>query len=320
MKAANVVALGGNAIKRKSESGTFWQQRKNIKRAVEELWFLIKDKERPLIVTHGNGPQVGRNLRIQEAARERDPSLPMKPVDIVDAETQGELGYLIEGAIVNLLDRQNLHRPTGVIGVRVLVDKDDPDFGNPSKPIGDFYTNEEAQGKIKDYGWVMKKVSSDSKGWRRVVPSPRPLKIIEEEFLLPSIRAGHITIALGGGGVPVVKRSKFGFRGIEAVVDKDLTSALLAEVVGAEMLITLTDVEKVYLNFGMANQVSLDCLNVSEAKRYLKEGHFPPGTMGPKIEAHINFLEKGGKKGLITDLFKLKEALSGKTGTWIVKD
>lgn len=315
-----MVAFGGNAIKRKGEKDSFWQERKNIKKAIRGLWCLIKDPERPLIITHGNGPQVGRNLRIQELARKLDPSLPMKPVDIVGAETQGELGYLIKGAIVNLLHGNKMKRSTGVILVRVLVDKDDPDFKNLSKPVGNFYTEEDAKQIIEEYGWKMKKVSPDPDGWRRVVPSPRPIKIIEEEFLIPHIEAGDITIALGGGGVPVVKRSNFGFRGVEAVVDKDLTSAILAYTYRAEVLITLTDVEKVYLSYGTANQRSLDKLTVSQAKRYLKEGHFPPGTMGPKIEAHIEFLQKGGKKGLITDLFKLEEALAGKTGTWIVKD
>lgn len=320
MKAPYVVAFGGNAIKRKDEKGTFWQQRKNIKKAVRGLWCLIKDPERPLIVTHGNGPQVGRNLRIQEIARKIDPSLPIKPVDVFDAETQGALGYLIQGAIVNLLHGNKMKRSTGVIGVRVLVDENDPDFKNPSKPVGDPYTIEEAREKEKVYGWIMKQVSPDPDGWRRVVPSPRPLKIVEEEFLIPPIEAGHIVIACGGGGAPVVKRSNFGFRGVEAVVDKDLTSALLAKLVDAEMLITLTDVEKVYLNYGTVNQRSLDKLTVSQARKYLKQGQFPPGTMGPKIEAHIQFIENGGKKGLITDLFKLKKALAGKTGTWITRD
>lgn len=320
MKAANVVALGGNAIKRKDEKSSLWQERKNIKKAVEGLWCLIKDKDVPLIITHGNGPQVGRLLHMLEEARKVNPNLPKIPLDIIDAYTQGELGLLVQQAVVNLNAHKDFHRPVYPVHVRVLVDKNDPDFKNPSKPIGDFYTAEVAKLRMKEDGWVMKKVSPDPEGWRRVVPSPRPIKIIEEEALLPSIKAGHIIIAGGGGGTPAVKRSTFGFRGIEAVIDKDLTSALLGSLVGAEILITLTDVEKVYLNFGTANQRSLDRLTISQARGYLKEGHFPAGTMGPKIEAHINFLEKGGKKGLITDLFKLEEALAGKTGTWIVPD
>ncbi len=315
-----MIALGGNAIKRKDEKGSFWQERKNIKKAVAGLWPQIKDKSRSLIITHGNGPQIGRLLLMQEQARKLDKNLPVIPLDIMDAWSQGELGVLVQGAVINLLASRNLHRPVALIHVRVLVDKSDPDFLDPSKPIGEFYTEEKAKEKIKDYGWIMKKISPDPDGWRRVVASPRPLKIIEEETIEPLVKAGYIVIAGGGGGTPAVKKSKFGFRGIEAVIDKDLTSAIIASTFEAEMLITLTDVERVYLNFGTANQISLDRLTVGQAKKYLKEGHFPPGTMRPKIEAHIQFLENGGKKGLITDLFKLKEALAGKTGTWIVKN
>jgi len=315
MKDLVVVALGGNAIKKRREKGTFKQIEKNIERAVKGLLPFIK--ENPLLITHGNGPQVGILLLLQEMAKG---TIPEMPIPVLTAQTDGWIGYLIQQKIVNLLKRENLFRPTGTVLTQVLVDENDPALKNPTKPVGKVYQKEEEIKdlfeKVEKEGWQIRKEPQG--GWRRVVPSPRPIKIIEEEVPAILLRANAIVVAVGGGGMPVIL-TKEGFEGIEGVIDKDLTTALLASSLGAKRLFILTDIEKVMLNFSKKDVKSLDFLTVSLAEKYLAEGHFGEGSMKPKIEAAIAFLKGSGEEVLITDLFKLKEALAGKTGTWIVK-
>lgn len=306
-----VVALGGNAIKKRSQKGTFKQIEKNIEQAVKGLLPFIK--KNPLLVTHGNGPQVGILLVLQEMAKG---TIPEMPIPVLTAQTDGWIGYLIQQKIVNLLKREHLHRPTGTVLTQVLVDKNDPAFKNPTKPVGKVYKEEEAKGLIEKEGWQMREEPRG--GWRRVVSSPRPIKIIEEEVPAILLRANAIVVAVGGGGMPVIL-TKEGFKGTEGVIDKDLTTALLASSLKAERLFILTDIEKVMLNFDKKDTKPLDLLTVSQAERYLAEGHFREGSMKPKIEAAVNFLKGSGKEVLITDLFKLEEALAGKTGTRIIK-
>ncbi len=311
MKDLIVVALGGNAIKKRSQKGTFKQIEKNIERAVENLLPFIK--KNPLLVTHGNGPQVGILLVLQEMAKG---TIPEMPIPVLTAQTDGWIGYLIQQKIVNLLKREHFHRPTGTVLTQVLVDKGDPAFKNPTKPVGKVYKEEEAKDLVEVEGWQMREEAQG--GWRRVVASPRPIKIIEEEVPAILLKAHAIVVAVGGGGMPVTL-TKEGFKGVEGVIDKDLTTALLASSLKAKKLFILTDIEKVFLNFGKKNAKPLNFLTQSLAEKYLAEGHFGEGSMKPKIEAAIAFLKGSGEEVLITDIFKLKKALAGKTGTWIIK-
>ncbi len=232
-----------------------------------------------------------------------------------DAQTQGSLGYMIVQSLRNQLSKRNLRREVAALITQIIVDKNDEAFKKPSKPVGPFYSEEEAKKLMAEKGWIMKEDAG--RGWRRVVPSPKPLDIVEKEVIKLLLKNDVIVVAAGGGGIPVINEDGR-LKGVEAVIDKDRASALLAIEIDADELIILTGVEKVALNYGKPNQVYLDRLTVEEANRYLKEGHFPSGSMGPKIEAAIDFVTTTGKTCLITDMKKLKEALSGRTGTRIV--
>lgn len=312
MKNLAVVAIGGNAVNRPGEKPTA----ENMLSAIAEAMGYLVDMldEYDIVITHGNGPQVGNILIQQEMAKE---VIPPFPIDVNDAQTQGSLGYMIVQALRNRLAERGLNREVAALITQIVVDKNDEAFKKPSKPVGPFYTEEEARKLMMEKGWIMKEDAG--RGWRRVVPSPKPLDIVEKEIIQMLLKNDVIVVAAGGGGIPVV-RENGKLKGIEAVIDKDRASALLAIEINADELIILTGVEKVALNYGKPNQTFVDTLIVDDAMKYLKEGHFPAGSMGPKIEAAIDFVSATNKTCLITDMRKLKEALSGKTGTRIVRE
>jgi len=312
MKNLAVVAIGGNAVNRPGEKPTA----ENMLSAIAEAMGYLVDMldEYDIVITHGNGPQVGNILIQQEMAKE---VIPPFPIDVNDAQTQGSLGYMIVQALRNRLAERGLNREVAALITQIVVDKNDEAFKKPSKPVGPFYTEEEARKLMTEKGWIMKEDAG--RGWRRVVPSPKPLDIVEKEIIQMLLKNDVIVVAAGGGGIPVV-RENGKLKGIEAVIDKDRASALLAIEINADELIILTGVEKVALNYGKPNQTFVDTLIVDDAMKYLKEGHFPAGSMGPKIEAAIDFVSATNKTCLITDMKKLKEALSGKTGTRIVRE
>jgi len=312
-----VVAFGGNAFQTKGEKGTPEDYWRNAYRSAEFLIKIIEEGYK-IAITHGNGPQVGIIAEWMMAGLKLK-NLPPMTLDIAGSMTQGWLGYLIQQSLYNKLLEKGLlgKKVKGVVTVvtQVLVDKGDPAFQNPTKYIGPWYEEAEAKKISKELGWVMK--PDPRGGWRRVVPSPDPIGPIEIEAIKRLVREGFIVIASGGGGIPVVKEDGV-LKGVEAVIDKDLAGERLATALGASTFLILTDVEKVYLNYGMPDQKPIDTMTVSEAKKYLEEGHFKPGSMGPKILASIRFIENGGKVAIIGHLKKAYEALKGVSGTRIV--
>ncbi len=316
-----LVALGGNAVKLPDEKGTYEEQFRNVRRACKYLVELIK-RGHQLIITHGNGPQAGALLIQQEAGEKY--GVPAQPLDVINAMTQGQIGYMIQQTLINYLWKEGINIPVISIITQVLVNKNDPDFKDPSKPVGPFYTLEEVERiKRENPDIIVKRVKPGSgRIYRRVVPSPDPIRVIEADIIKRIVDLGAIVIACGGGGIPVIEDEQGILAGVEAVIDKDLASERLAEIVNPDVFLILTDVEKVYLNYGKPNQKPIDVMTLSEAKKYLAEGHFWAGSMAPKVLACIRFLEWGGrgKKAIITALDKAVEALEGKTGTHIVPD
>jgi carbamate kinase len=313
-KKTAVVALGGNAITKKGEEDTVARQFANTRESLEGIVLLIKDGYN-LAITHGNGPQVGNAILRVELARGRAPILPL---GVCVADTEGGMGYMIEQSLENRLKKEKIKRDVATIVTQVIVDKDDPSITHPTKFVGQFYTKEEAKRLAKENSWVVKE--DRGKMWRRVVSSPIPLEIVEKKTIKTLVQNGVIVIAAGGGGIPVYVENDGKFEGVDAVIDKDRASAILARDIGAELLLILTEVEKVALNFGTLLQINLNKLTVEEAKKYLKEGHFPPGSMGPKIEAAIQFLESGGKEVIITSIPKAYDSVKKRNaGTRIVR-
>jgi len=315
-----LVALGGNAVKQAHEKGTYEEQFKNVRIACKHLLELVK-RGHQLVITHGNGPQAGALLIQQETGISM--GIPPQPLDIVNAMTQGQIGYMIQQTLTNYFIKEGINIPVVTVATQVLVDKNDPDFKDPSKPVGPFYTKEEAE-KVKKPNWIIKKVKpGEGKVYRRVVPSPDPIRIVDAEAIKRMVDAGIIVIASGGGGIPVIQREDGTYEGIEAVIDKDKAGERLAEVINPDIFLILTDVEKAYLNYGKPNQRPIDKMTLEEAKKYLEEGHFLAGSMGPKVLACIRFLEWGLKRGekkraIITALDKAVDAVEGRTGTHIV--
>jgi carbamate kinase len=306
-----LIALGGNALLRAGERGTDKEQLKHVKETC--LHFLkIIEAGYNIAITHGNGPQVGAILLKNELCAEKLPSMPL---DICGAESQGFIGYMIQRELFNILERNEKDIQVVCVLTHVLVDKKDKAFEHPTKPIGPFYTEKEKNKIEGERGWKM--IYEEGKGFRRVVPSPLPLSIIEGDIIKKLFDEEYVIIACGGGGIPVIREDEGTLVGVEAVIDKDRTASVLAKRIGAEILLILTDVEKVAIDFGKPSQKNLSKLNASEAEEYLKEGQFGKGSMGPKVEASINFLRHGGKKAIITSLEKSKEALEGKMGTVI---
>ncbi|MET1128551.1 MAG: carbamate kinase [Thermoproteota archaeon] len=305
-----VVALGGNAFLGKGD--TIANQRKNVKKAAQAVASLVAEGYR-VVVTHGNGPQVGIIAEVLGSGAYKGITIPL---DEAVAMTQGWLGYILQQEIGNELEARGLPRRVVTLVTQVEVDPRDEAFSNPTKYIGRFYSEEEAKEISKRLGWVFRE--DPRGGYRRVVPSPKPQAAVEVEAVKQLARAGYVVVAVGGGGIPSVREGR-ALRGVEAVIDKDLASAVLALSIGAEALVILTDVEFVYLDFGKPTQRALTKLTVSEAKRYLAEGQFPPGSMGPKVEAAVMFVEGGGEWAAVGLLDKALEVVRGASGTRIVR-
>ncbi len=307
-----LVAMGGHAFMQRGEAGDIDDHERNAAAICGSLMTLV-EREYNLVITHGNGPQVGNLLLQSELTKGQ---MPFMPLDVLVANTEGFLGYVLQQALLNHLRRREIKRYVVTMITQVLVEGDDPALQNPSKPIGPFLTKEEAEERRDRLGW---KIMEDAgRGWRRLVPSPRPVRVVQRLMIRDSARAGHIVVACGGGGIPIVRGKDRDYQGIEAVIDKDLTSSVLAAEIGAELLIILTDVPQVYVKYKTPEQRALGAVTLEEIEGLQKEGHFGTGSMGPKVEAIVNFLKAGGKRGLITSPAKLVEALDGRAGTHFV--
>jgi len=306
-----VIALGGNMLLQKGESGTFEDQLKNAKKTAKLIAELI-EKGYEVIISHGNGPQVGGILIQQEKGKDEVPAMPL---DVCVAESQGEIGYMLQRALGEELMKRGINRPVATVVTQVLVDEKDDAFKNPTKPIGPFYSKKQAGKLTKETGYLFKEDAG--RGYRRVVPSPEPKEIVEKDAIKRMVKGDVVVIASGGGGIPVVRRGNK-LKGVEAVIDKDLAAAVLAEDVGADMLIILTDVKAVFLNYrkGKGCEMELRKTTAENAEKYMEEGHFAPGSMKPKVQAAINFARKGGKT-IITSPKYLEKALKGDAGTLI---
>jgi carbamate kinase len=307
-----VVALGGNALLLPGEKGTIQEQFINTQKSIEGIVHCIK-RGFDVVITHGNGPQVGNLLMMVELSRGKVPELPL---GTCVADTEGAIGYMIQQALINRLRKECIKKCVVTILTQVIVDKDDTAFKNPTKPIGSFFSEEEARIFREEKGWSM--VEDSNRGYRRVVASPNPLKIVEEESIKRLLESGEIVIAVGGGGIPVTIDKDGYLEGVDVVIDKDLASSVLARDIKANYLFMLTGVENVYLNFGKSDQKPLDTITIEEAERYMREGHFPKGSMLPKIQAAINFLKEGGERVFITAIDKVKESIMGQAGTKII--
>ncbi len=305
-----VIAIGGNAIVLEGQKGTIQEQFTNCEEFLNPIAVLVS-KGWKIVMTHGNGPQVGSALL--RVALSRKETYPL-PLDICVADTQGGMGYMFQNVLRKLLHRLNKDIPVVSVVTQIVVDPKDPAFQNPSKPIGPFYTKEQIEVHQKQDGWA---IGQDEKGrWRRLVSSPIPEEILETDAIKLLVKDGVLVIACGGGGVPVMKAAE-GYQGVEAVVDKDLASGLLAAKISADTLIITTGEDQVALHYRKKDQTYLNHLSLAEAEEYLREGEFPRGSMGPKIQAAITFLKRGGKEALITTPEHLLDALQGKTGTRI---
>lgn len=309
-----VVALGGNAISRKGEDDTIANQFRHTRASLAAIVPLVK-RGYNLAITHGNGPQVGNLLLRVDLARGKAPILPL---GVCVADTGGGMGYMIAQSLQNRLLQEGIDRAVATIITQVIVDRDDPALTDPAKYIGQFYTEEEAGRFATERGWVVKQ--DGDRGWRRVVGSPVPRGIVEGPVIRAMVEGGTIVIAAGGGGIPVSVEADGSHEGIDAVIDKDRASAVLGASIGADTLIILTNVDRVALNFGRPDERALDHLTLAEARRYLAEGHFPRGSMGPKIEAAIQFLESDGRLVIIGSIDQAAAALDGDAGTRITPE
>ena len=307
-----LVAFGGNALIKSQELGLQKQQLENAKEAAEMVVDLVAKGFLPLLV-HGNGPQVGNVLIQQEQAANMVPPYTM---DFCGAQTQGSIGYMLQRCIENMLRFRGLDFKVATILTEVVVDANDPGFKNPTKPVGPFYEAFRARELELQNNWVMKEDAG--RGWRRLVPSPIPKRIEQLEAIRTLVERDYIVIACGGGGIPVIEDASGYLIGVEAVIDKDRTSAMLGGALSTDMFVILTGVEKVSLDFGKATRRDLDVMTIAEAKKHLADGQFPPGSMGPKIQAAIQYIEQGGKEVLITTAEKLLEHGNGEVGTRIV--
>ena len=309
MKKLAVVALGGNALLRGDQIGTIEEQEKNTTDTLENLIFLIKEGY-DLVITHGNGPQVG-NVLMRNDAGEQIYNIAQMPVDICVADTQGGIGYMIERMFRNVLKKHGLERNVVCLVSQVVVDKDDPAFTDPQKRIGKIYNADQAEDLRKAKGWQFKEEVKTEGGFRRVVPSPKPVDIMNIDIIEELARKGNIVIAAGGGGVPVYIDEDNSLRPAEAVIDKDMASSLLASEIKADEFYILTDVPYVYTNYKKPNQKVEEFLDYKDTLKYLEEGQFTKGSMAPKIRACLNFVENGGSKSVITEAFKLADKKYG---------
>lgn len=307
-----LVAFGGNAMLPDSQKGLQSEQMRNAARAAELMVHIVR-KGYELIIVHGNGPQVGNLLiQMEEAAAK----IPPYSLDVCDAMTEGSMGFMLERALVNELRRHSIDKEVASLVSQVVVDKDDPAFAKPTKPVGPFYSKSRAEELARDKAWTM--VEDAGRGYRKVVPSPRPIDVVNNGIIRELVEAGRIVIAAGGGGIPVILNGNGLFEGVEAVIDKDYAASLLAREVKVDLFIILTGIERVSIDFGKPEQREVPVLTVDEARGYLAEGQFPPGSMGPKIRAAIEYIEAGGREVLITKDSHLKAALINRSGTRIV--
>ena len=309
-----LITLGGNAILPARGTGTFDEQCAITRLTMQPIAALIQQGVR-VVLSHGNGPIVGNILIRNEAAREQ---IPPMPLDVCGADSQGGIGYMMQQSLDNELRRIGIQRPVTTVVTQVVVDERDPAFRRPTKPIGPFYTQERARLLAKEKGWT---VTEDAgRGWRRVVASPKPLEVVEITAIRKLVEDDAIVIAAGGGGIPVARQWDGTLHGVEAVIDKDLASSLLARLLGCEMLCIITGVDRVALHYGKPEQRELPCATAEELSEYAAAGHFPAGSMGPKVQAAIEFVRGGGREVVITSPAKLMEALEGTTGTRVRRE
>lgn len=310
-----VVALGGNALQANPKDISAEAQLETCHATSKAIVDLIEDGHE-VIIAHGNGPQVGQIIATYEAANSIDETKPIMPFPECGAMSQGYIGYHLQQAIRQEMKNRGINKQVAAIVTQVIVDKNDPGFKNPTKPVGSFFTQEQAKKLIEEKGYVMKEDAG--RGWRRVVASPMPKAVVEEEIVRTLVEAGHIVITVGGGGVPVIEKEDGSLEGVPAVIDKDLASEKIAEILDADELVILTAVEQVAINFNKPNQKNLSSMTIEEAEMYMMEGHFAPGSMLPKVKAAVMFAQsKKGRKAIITSLEKARDALKGKTGTVI---
>jgi len=311
-KGLAVVAVGGNALIKDKAHETVQDQ---YTCSVETMGHITNMIEMgwDVVISHGNGPQVGFILRRSEIAKNELHELPL---DYCGADTQGAIGYMFQQALYNEFRKRQINKKAATVVTQTVVDHNDPAFQHPTKPIGSFMNEDQAKERIANEGWSM--IEDAGRGWRRVVPSPIPQRIVEADAIQSLIKAGFIVIGVGGGGIPVIEDPSGNLIGVEAVIDKDFSSALLATMIEADLFLISTAVEKVAINFNKPDQKWLDQMTVAEAKKYMDEGHFAKGSMLPKIQAILRFMENGGKKALITNPEHIIDALEGKTGTWIL--
>ncbi len=304
-----VVALGGNALLRGDQKGTIDEQEQNTADTLENMIYLLKE-DYNLVISHGNGPQVG-NILMRNDAGEQLYSIAQMPLDICVADSQGGIGYMIERILRNVLNKHGIQKNVVSLITQVVVDKDDPAFNDPRKRIGKIYTKNEAEKLRKIKGWIFKEEIKVKDGWRRVVPSPAPVSIMNENIIKDLAQAGNIVIAAGGGGVPVYIDEKNNVRPSEAVIDKDLASSLMGIRINADEFYMLTDVPYVYINYKKPNQKIVEFINRNDCLKYLDQGMFSEGSMAPKIRAALYFIEKGGQKSVITEATKLEDRSYG---------
>lgn len=311
-----VVALGGNALQANPKDTSAEAQLVTCHETAKAIADLIEDGHE-VIIAHGNGPQVGQIIGTYETANSVNPGMPVMPFPECGAMSQGYIGYHLQQAIREEMRARNINKQIAAIVTQVVVDENDPGFKNPTKPVGSFFTEEQAKKLMAEKGYVMKEDAG--RGWRRVVASPMPKAVVEEGIVKTLVEAGHVVITVGGGGVPVVEKDGK-LEGVPAVIDKDLASEKIAEILDADELVILTAVEQIAINFNKPNQKNLSTLTVEEAYKYIDEGHFAPGSMLPKVKAALMFAEsKPGRKAIVTSLEKAREALKGTTGTIITK-
>jgi carbamate kinase len=307
-----VVAFGGNALMGEDGNSTYAEQIIKTDIMCNKLLFLF-DMGYRILITHGNGPQVGNFLMQQESLAE---NVPPMPLDACNAMTQGQIGYMIGHRLRNTFTQNNIKKPVIVFITQVVVSEDDPAFKNPTKFIGPFFNKVQSEKLSREEGWLMKEDSG--RGYRRIVASPRPIDIIEKEEIAEMAHKDFVVIACGGGGIPVIRDEKGCLKGVPAVIDKDFAAEKIATFIGAELLLLITPVDRVAINFGTPEQKNLSKITLEEAERYFSEGHFAPGSMGPKIEAAIQFLRSGGKRAIITSIDNIESAIKGEAGTEII--
>ena len=306
-----MIALGGNALGNNPQ-----EQLELVKETAKPIVDLIEEGH-TVILAHGNGPQIGMINAAFETASKVDPKIPEMPFQECGAMSQGYIGYHLQNAIYSELKNRNINKSVISVVTQSIVDENDPAFENPSKPIGEFYSKEESEKLAIEKGYTM--IEDSGRGYRRVVPSPKPLDIVEKDIIRDIIDAGHVVIAVGGGGIPTIRKGNE-LIGIAAVIDKDWASEKLAEILDCDTLFILTAVEKIAVNFGKANQKNLDKISTEEAYKYIEEGHFAPGSMLPKVKAAVDFVEsKEGRTAIVTSLENAKRAMAGETGTTIYK-